>query len=260
MKCFVLTKRKLAAAALLLILCGAGIMIAAVCGSCGNQEETRKTAVNAERKIPIYSVETKEKKIAVSFDAAWGNEQTEDLIRILDSYGVKTTFFVVGEWAEKYPESVKALHAAGHEVCNHSDTHPHMPRLSPDEQKQELKRCNEKIAAVTGETPKLFRPPYGDYDDTLLTSAESLSMQSIQWDVDSLDWKNPTPEEMKQRVLSRVQSGSIVLFHNGAKNTPSSLPEILKALQKEGYEIVSVSELLLKGKSTVDGNGRQQPA
>ena len=155
---------------------------------------------------------------------------------------------------------MKALHEAGHEVCNHSDTHPHMPQLPPAEQKRELQRCNEKIAAVTGESPKLFRPPYGDYDDTLLKSAESLSMQSVQWDVDSLDWKDPTPEEMTQRVLSKIRNGSIVLFHNGAKNTPASLPGILEALREKGYEIVPVSDLLLKGKYAVDGNGRQCPA
>ena len=103
MKCFVLTKRKLAAAALILILCGTGIVVAALFGSCGDREEVRKAAAAAERKIPIYSVETKEKKIAISFDAAWGNEQTEDLIRILDTYGVKTTFFVVGEWRKNTP-------------------------------------------------------------------------------------------------------------------------------------------------------------
>ena len=260
MKLFVLTRRKLLIAALLLILCGAGIITAALCGSRkGTETASRQTAATEERKVPIYSVETSEKKVAVSFDAAWGNEQTEELIRILEKYKVKTTFFVVGEWAEKYPESVKALHDAGHEVCNHSDTHPHLPQLSSEEQKRELKRCSDRIEAVTGEAPDLFRPPYGDYNDTLLTSAESLGLHTVQWDVDSLDWKDPSPEEIVERVTSRVHSGSIVLFHNGAKNTPAALPKVLESLQSEGYEIVPVSQLILKEHYTVDGNGVQHP-
>ena len=188
MRFFVLTKRKLTMLALGLTACAAAAVISASCIKAADvsPQEAVEAAVG-ERKVPIYCVDTEEKKIAISFDAAWGNEQTEELIGILDTYNVKTTFFVVGDWVEKFPESVKALHEAGHEVCNHSDTHPHLPQLSAAEQTAELRSCNEKIAAITGKAPELFRPPYGDYDNTLLESVEGLDMYAVQWDVDALD-------------------------------------------------------------------------
>lgn len=258
MKCFVLTKRRMIGiAAILAVFIG----IIAVFVSCMRSDDalapTAEQTAAAARKIPIYCVGTDEKKIAISFDAAWGNEQTEELIEILDTYGVKTTFFVVGDWVDKYPESVKALHEAGHEVCNHSNTHPYMTKLSQSDQIEELQSCNEKIEAITGVSPQLFRPPYGDYDNSVVESVESLQMYPIQWDVDSLDWKDPTVEQMVERVTSNVQNGSIVLFHNGAKNTPAALPIILEKLQGEGYEIVPISELILKENYTIDGTGKQ---
>lgn len=259
MKFFVLTKRRLSMFAVLLVGCSVAGMLTGFCVKMDQPESVPTVQSSADRKIPIYCVETEEKKIAISFDAAWGNEQTETLIDILDTYGVKTTFFVVGDWVEQFPESVKALDEAGHEVCNHSDTHPHMPQLDAAGQKAELTSCNEKIASITGKTPKLFRPPYGDYDNTLLTSVEDCGMYAIQWDVDSLDWKNPTVEQMVERVTSKVQNGSIVLFHNGAENTPEALPLILEKLQRDGYEIVPVSELILRDNYMVDGTGKQCP-
>lgn len=213
----------------------------------------------SKRLVPIYNVKTEEKKIAISFDAAWGNEETQTLIDILKEYNVKTTFFVVGSWVDKYPDSVKALAEAGHEVCNHSDTHPHMPKLSESDMKAQIESCNEKIKAITGVSPILFRPPYGDYNNAVVQSAKDLGMYAIQWNVDSLDWKNPTPQQITDRVLKKVTPGSIVLFHNGAKNTPAALPTILKTLQSEGYTIVPVSQLIVKDNYTIDSAGMQIP-
>ena len=209
------------------------------------------------RLIPIYCVKTDEKKIAISFDAAWGNEETQTLIDILNKYNVKTTFFVVGAWVDKYPQSVKALVDAGHEVCNHSNTHPHMPKLARTEMTAQLTNCKEKIKNVTGTSPLLFRPPYGDYNNALLETVKSSNMYCIQWDVDSLDWRNPTPNDMITRVATQVKPGSIVLFHNGAKNTPAALPKIIETLQGRGYQIVPVSQLIYKENYTVDNTGMQ---
>lgn len=209
------------------------------------------------RDLPIYRVQTDEKKIAISFDAAWGNEQTQSLIDILRQYNVKSTFFVVGAWVDKYPESVKALVAAGHEVCNHSDTHPHMPKLSQQQMTEQITACNEKIKAVAGVSPILFRPPYGDYSNAVVRTVNGLKMYPIQWDVDSLDWKNPTPQQIINRVVSSVKPGSIVLFHNGALNTPAALPTVLKTLQAQGYQIVPVSQLILRDNYTIDPTGMQ---
>ena len=138
----------------------------------------------AQRSLPVYSVERSDKVVALSFDAAWGNEDTQTLIDILNRYGVNTTFFVVGDWVDKYPESVKALADAGNEVMNHSLNHAHFSSLSSDQIAADITACNEKIAAVTGVTPTLFRCPYGEYDDHVIQGVEALGMTAIQWDVE----------------------------------------------------------------------------
>lgn len=141
------------------------------------------------RLLPIYCVETSKKQIAISFDAAWGNDDTEDLIEILGEYDVPATFFVVGAWVDKYPESVKALHDAGHQIQNHSNTHPYMSKLSSEQMVNELKDCNEKIRSVTGVEPTLFRPPYGDYSNAVIEAVDSTKMHTIQWSVETLATK-----------------------------------------------------------------------
>ena len=139
----------------------------------------------AARQLPIYCVQRDDQKlISISFDAAWGNEDTQQLIDILGQYQVPATFFVVGEWVDKYPESVKALHDAGHEVMNHSDTHAHFSQLSTEEIIADVTACSDKIEAVTGVRTTLIRPPYGEYDDHVITAIRSLGMEPIQWDVD----------------------------------------------------------------------------
>ena len=218
----------------------------------------------SSRQLPIYCVQRDQKMLSISFDAAWGNEDTQQLIDILGRYDVKATFFVVGEWVDKYPESVKALADAGHEVMNHSNTHAHFSQLSTDEIIADVTACNDKIEAVTGVRPTLIRPPYGEYDDHVITAIRSMGMEPIQWDVDSLDWKELSAAEITERVTTKVQPGSIVLFHNAAIHTPEALPGILEALLQEGYTFVPIAELILPGAYnadyTIDHTGRQCPA
>ena len=190
----------------------------------------------------------------------WGNEDTQTLIDILDRYGVKATFFVVGFWAERYPESVKALHDAGHEVMTHSDDHAHFNSLSREEIIANLNTGCDKVEAVTGVRPRLFRCPYGEYNDTVIETAESLGFTVIQWSVDSLDWKELPAADIQRRVTEKIGPGDIVLFHNAAKHTPEALPGILDFLERNGYRAVPVSELLLKGDYEIDHTGRMQPA
>ena len=211
----------------------------------------------AKRELPVYCVQQDEKIVALSFDAAWGNEDTQALIDILDQYGVSTTFFVVGDWVDKYPESVRALAEAGNEVMNHSSSHAHFSALSTDEITADISACNDKIEAITGVRPTLFRCPYGEYDDHVIRAVKSLSMPAVQWDVDSLDWKGIPAGQITRRVLDRVQPGSIVLFHNAAEHTPEALPAILDALIGEGYRIVPISQILLDGDTFIDSTGRQ---
>ena len=217
-------------------------------------------AAATARRLPIYCVARDDKAGSLTFDAAWGNEDTQQLIDILARYKVKATFFVVGDWVEKYPESVKALHDAGHEVMNHSDDHAHFTQLSAEDVVANINACSDKIEAVTGVRPTLFRAPYGEYDDKVIAAVDGMNVKTIQWDVDSLDWKDLSASEIQNRVLPKVQKGSIVLFHNAAKHTPEALPGIIEGLIAEGYSIVPVSQLLLTGEYTINHEGRQMPA
>lgn len=211
----------------------------------------------SQRQLPVYCVQRQDKVVAISFDAAWGNEDTQKLIDILEKYKVHATFFVVGDWVEKYPESVKALSDSGSEVMNHSSNHAHFSQLSAAQIKADITACNEKIAAVTGTSPTLFRCPYGEYDDHVIQTIREMGMEPIQWDVDSLDWKGISASEITQRVLQRIKPGSIVLFHNAAEHTPEALPDILEALIANGYSIVPISQILLKGETYIDNTGMQ---
>ena len=246
MKYFIITKKQIALGIAVLI-CAAAAVITSVSAFAGTN-----------RKLPIYCVDTTEKKIAISFDAAWGNDDTHTLIEILKEYDVPATFFVVGAWVDKYPESVKELADAGHQVQNHSNTHPYMTQLSTTQMTDELTSCNDKIKAITGVSPSLFRPPYGDYDNAVIETVENLQMYPIQWSVDSLDWKDTaTTESIYKRVTSKVQPGSIVLFHNDAEHTPEALPNILKTLKDKGYEFVFIDDLIMKENYTIDHSGKQ---
>lgn len=212
-----------------------------------------------KRLIPIYSVETEKKQVCLTFDAAWGNEDTQELIDILAKYNIKATFFIVGDWVVKYPESVKALHEAGHSIQNHSDKHPHLPKMSRGAIAADIKACNEKIEAITGIKPTLMRPPYGDYSNSVIEVMNEMEMYTIQWDVDSLDWKDLSASEIAKRVVPRVKNGSIVLFHNAALHTPASLPTIIEQLKAEGYEFLTVLDLIHKDNYKIDHTGRQIP-
>ena len=211
------------------------------------------------RLLPIYSVQRDYKAVSLTFDAAWGNEDTQQLIDILGRYNVSATFFVVGEWVDKYPESVLALHEAGHEVMNHSNDHAHFSSLSAEEIVSNVTACSDKIEAVTGVRPTLFRPPYGEYDDNVIATLNAMGIYTIQWDVDSLDWKDLSAGDIYSRVTGRVSDGSIVLFHNAALHTPEALADIIEFLLQEGYDIVPVSQLILTENYTIDHTGRQIP-
>ena len=245
------------------ILAGIGVALAAglIFKLAGDPKVVGAAVTN--RQLPVYCVQADYPVASLSFDAAWGNEDTQTLIDILDKYQVQATFFVVGDWVEKYPESVKALHDAGHEIMSHSDTHAHFNALTPQEIQADLTACGEKIQDITGEFPTLFRCPYGEYDDHVITTVRSMGIQPVQWDVDSLDWKEISASEIIQRVTSRVGPGSIVLFHNAALHTPEALPAIIETLLQEGYTLLPISQLLLSGEYgedyTIDHAGRQCP-
>ncbi len=220
------------------------------------QEEVL-TAAGPNRRFPIYSVQTDEKKIAISFDAAWGADKTSEIMDILDQYHVKTTFFLVGFWIDKYPEKAKEIYERGHEIGNHSTTHPHMSQLSKAQIALELNETGNKIRAITGKQADLFRPPFGDYNNCLIETAEENGYYTIQWDVDSLDWKKIGSIQIVDRVVRNVKNGSIVLFHNNSEYVLDYLPPILDKLKSEEFEIIPVGELILRDNYYMDHTGRQ---
>ncbi len=215
------------------------------------------SASTATKKLPIYSVQTDEKKVAITFDAAWTNQDTEEIIKILKKHNATATFFIVGDWAEKFPESVKAFYDAGHTIANHSDTHKSFSKCSRDEITEEIINCNKKLENITGEKVTLLRAPSGDYTNESIEVANSLEMYTIQWDCDSLDYTKLSVEEIVDRVLKGTKNGSIVLFHNGVDNTAKALDVALTELSKQGYSFVSVNELIYKDNYYLDHTGRQ---
>ena len=210
-----------------------------------------------QKKLPIYNVERSEKIVSISFDAAWGNEQTEKLLNVLRKNNVKTTFFLVGMWVDKYPESVKSIADNGHDIGNHSDTHPHLPKLSKEKIKSQIEDCNNKVEKITGKRPELFRFPYGDYDNKSIDVLHELNMYPIQWNIDSLDWKDKKCDEMCKRIIPKLSPGSIILMHNGAKYTPDSLDTIIKEIKNKGYEIVPISQIIHRENYKINHFGTQ---
>ncbi len=215
---------------------------------------------NTPRLVPIYSVERNDKVISISFDCAWGTEHTDDILNALRVSNVHATFFMVEFWAEKYPEYVKKIDGQGHEIGTHSSTHSYMSKQNAEEIKLELTTSSESIENVTGKKVELFRPPYGDYDNELIKTASELGYYTIQWDTDSLDWKDLSATDIAMRVINGVKSGSIILMHNNGLHTAESVPIILETLKNKGYSFVPIGELIYKDNYTVDGSGRQQPA
>lgn len=211
-----------------------------------------------KRELPIYSVERQDSKIAISFDAAWGGDKTEQILDTLDEFGVRTTFFLVDIWTERFPELTKEIAARGHEIGNHSTTHAEMSKQSRQEIIQELKVMSDHVEALTGTRPALFRPPYGDYNNLVVTTAREEGYQVIQWSVDSLDWKNKGVEDLIKRATKDVQGGDIVLFHNDSQFITQALPEILRIYQEKGLEIVPVSELIYTENWQIDHQGKQK--
>lgn len=212
-----------------------------------------------DRELPIYCVDTEEKKVALSFDAAWGNLDTAQILDILAQYNVHVTFFMTGEWVEKYPEDVKNIAAAGHDLANHSENHLEMSKLSVSEIKDELMCAHDRVKELTGVEMNLFRPPYGDYDNELVTTANECNYYTIQWSVDSLDWKDYGTESIIDTVVNHknLDNGAIILMHNGATYTAEALPKVIEGLQAKGYEIVPISELIIKDNYHLDNTGKQ---
>ena len=211
----------------------------------------------AARQVPIYSVDTAEKKVALTFDAAWGSDKTSKIISTLKDADVEGTFFLVGFWVEQNKDKVKEIDEAGFDIGTHSNTHPKMSTLSSAQIKNELEISMNMISEITSKPVKFFRPPFGDYNDTLISTASGLGLKTIQWDVDSLDWKGLSANEILSRVKSGVKNGSIILFHNNSDHILEALPLIISYLKEQGYSMVKLSNLVYESDYHIDNNGLQ---
>ena len=239
----------------LLMVCMLALCTAYILGS-----HTPAIAVVAgKRELPIYSVEREDKVVSISFDASWGADKTIPILDILDQYDVKTTFFLVGGWVDRYPDMLKEIVKRGHEIGNHSDTHPHMSQLSEDSIRKELHNMSDKVEKLTGVRPTLFRPPYGDYNNRVVTVSRAEGYECVQWSIDSLDWKDRGTADIIKQCTYRVEPGDIVLFHNDSNDIVNALPTVIQHYQKLGYTIIPVSQILLDGEYTIDVQGKQHP-
>ncbi len=211
------------------------------------------------RELPVYSVGRDDNCISISFDCAWGVEHTDEILDNLDKYGVKCTFFAVKFWVEKYPEYAKKIVDKGHGLETHSATHSHMSKMDAQTIKTELITSSRAIEAATGQKVTLFRCPFGEYNNAVISTARGLNLQVVQWDVDSLDGKDLSAAEIAARVVKKAKSGSIILCHNNGLHTAKALPLIFTALQEKGFKFVPISELIYKDNYVIDANGRQLP-
>lgn len=211
----------------------------------------------AVRKVPIYQVQTDEKLCALTFDAAWGADKTQGILDILKEKGVGGTFFLVGFWSEKYGDMIKKIDEQGIEIGTHSNTHPKMSTLSESQIRKELEISIKYITDITGKSVKLFRPPFGDYNDRLINVAESMGLKTIQWNIDTLDWKGISAYEINARVKQGLVPGSIILMHNNSDHVLDALPTMIDYILSNGYKIVNLSQMVYADNYTIDNNGVQ---
>lgn len=209
--------------------------------------------------LPIYCVDTEEKVLALTFDSAWGTEDLQQILDILQKHNAKATFFVTGEWVEKNPDAILAIDGAGHEIANHGNSHKHMPQLSVEDMKVEINGCHEKVKKLIGKDMTLFRAPYSDWNETVVETAHTLGYMSINQSIDSLDWKDYGIDSIIHTVCEHknLENGGIVLLHNGSTYTKDALDVMLTNLEEQGYRFVLVSTLIYTENYYLDHTGKQ---
>lgn len=253
MKIIIINKSKMLK--VILILFAALITSALICGIIFAKDIA--TAIKGTSNLPIYKVETEEKLVAITFDSTWGEDNTKEILNVLKKYDAKATFFLLGRWIEEFKDDAIAIHKEGHEIGNHSYKHPDFTKITSDEILKEINKCDELIYSLTGKNSTLVRVPSGAYNDTSIKTIQKANKFCVQWDADSIDWKNDGVEIEYNRVMKKVGMGSIVLFHNGAKYTPKTLDRVLSKLKNQGYKFVTVSDLIYKENYIIDNTGKQ---
>ena len=233
------------------------VVLLFVVATTSTKNQTVQVSAQQEKLLPIYKVNTEENKVALTLNCAWNNTDIDQILEILKKHNIKLTFFIVGDWAKKYPESVKKIHEAGHEIGTHSNTHPHVNNLTYEQNIEEIKEGSQKIKDITNQDIILYRTPYGEYNNTCIKAANDLKYYTIQWSLDTLDYTGITGEEMWKRLDKKIGNGDIILMHNGTKNTANSLEYLIENIENKGLKIVKVSDLIYKENYKIDINGTQ---
>ncbi|MBQ3145030.1 MAG: polysaccharide deacetylase family protein [Clostridia bacterium] len=221
------------------------------------QENTIQTSAGTTKLLPIYSVDAEENKVALTINCAWNADDIDSILETLSKNEVKATFFMVGDWVSKFQDAVKKIYESGNEIANHSESHAHVNNLGYEENVEQIIECSDRIQVITGKPTTLYRGPYGEYNDTVIKAAQNSNHIMIQWNIDSLDYKGITGEQMWERIEPKLDKGSIILMHNGTENTALSLDMIINNIKQKGYNLVTVSELIYKENYTIDNNGVQ---
>lgn len=240
---------------------GGGGSIAKTVSSANVISNAKNSTING-KDLPIYCVDRQNdasKKVSLSFDAAWGADDTIRILDTLDKHNVKVTFFMTGGWVNDYPDMVKEIYARGHDLGNHSENHKQMSKLSEAQNQEEIMKVHNKVKELTGYEMFLFRPPYGDYDSELIKTVYGMNYYPIQWSIDSLDWKDYGVDSIIKRVVESkyLDNGAIILCHNGAKYTADALDSLIEGIQAKGYELVPISQLIIRDDFHMDTTGKQ---
>ena len=233
------------------------VILFCIAGTLGNDNRTIQTSSVNDKLLPIYNVQTEEKKVAFTMNCAWNADDIDQILEVLKQNDTKITFFMVGDWIEKFPEAVKKIYEAGHEIASHSNTHPHVNNLTYEENIEEIEKSNEKIEKITGQRTKIYRAPYGEYNNTVIKAAQDKGYYTIQWSLDTLDYTGLTGDEMWNRIQDKLKAGDIILSHNGTKHTADSLDMLIKNIKQKGFELVKVTDLIYKDNYTINSNGTQ---
>ncbi|MDO7787481.1 polysaccharide deacetylase family protein [Desulforamulus aquiferis] len=192
---------------------------------------------------PVYQGNDQEKKIALACNVFWGEEYIPKMLETLAEHKVKVTFFAGGTWVEDFPEILKRMDAAGHEIGTHGYSHPHPDQLSKSGNLRDMHKAEKLIYETINKKPTLYAPPYGERGPAVLKAAEEMGYTFVLWSVDTIDWQRPSPDVIVRRVLGKAHNGAIVLMHPTAP-TVAALPQIISHLQRQGYQFVTVGELI----------------
>jgi polysaccharide deacetylase family sporulation protein PdaB len=212
-----------------------------------------------ENEMPVCSVETEDQVVAITIDTAFGDDYTDEILKVLKEKNVKATFFILGMWAEKNPAKADAIARAGQDIANHSMNHKRYTEMTPEEIIKDVTQAKMVIKTTTGKESMIVRMPYGAFNDESIAALKEEGYIPVKWSLDSMDWKQPGKDAVKDNVINNLKKGSIIIFQNNMADTPQALTEILDEIKARDYKCVTLSEMMLNKDYIVDESGTQKP-